>query len=1084
MNEIQRQVKNIASKGRYGDSMLMHVNPAEVRGLASAMPLTVNPQTGQPEAFLPFLAPIIGSMLGPTLFSGMGALGASALGSGLAQWAATGDLKKGLLAGLTGYGLGTAMQGAGAAKAGADATAAATQTATDAATQAALTNPANLGITDPTLLNIASTDPTLASQLGAEALNPAGQLAMQGNLASLQPSIAQAGRTAADAYTGTGVDALKDAFTDNTIGEGFGNLATGLTDPMAYIPAGIGMGGTGIMESQEAFERMLGESEEEYRRRRQQNLLDNPEPILYSAEGGRTGYYEGGRFGELPDNIGGELPQIFAPARQAYQVNPNFMAGFSPETMYFNPATISAPASSLQAGAPSLGVDTYEGSKGGYGGRQAYIAPQTSIDPYAAYTGEAPEGLKFRKGPTPPPIFEKPQLPDIGIPEIGLPDYGGGINIPNIGNIDLSNIDFSGMDFESLVNQYENGIFDSRNILDQFNIPEKEIGVGAGFDEVNNNFVPITGDDLGLGENFNDLGFTPNIDIPEITQAQIAQAQMAAPEVDLSQINIPEVSIPQLAQNQINIPEVGASLMTESELALPQINIPQTNEPDFSAALDYFDSPIQALKQNERGFIPLELEGGFDTNKQPITPPVDMSVEPAMALPRTDLGTGFVPSLALPQAVETPPTGGTPKMDSLFFNPDGTMKMGAGFPGGPPMTGFDPNLGQPPPVGTPPPVETLPPATTMPVGTPPTGGTPIAPSIPLQNVAASGPTLAPASPVAPQLTPQLGPPSVAPTLLPAEDLVPNRRQIPKTASPITATGLPITAPEILPISPAPVEPKEMITSPKEIEKIKQAMPELSVDQNLQQAATDAQLELELAQAQGPVTQGQIQKAKNAAMAANLQKAFAESGGKTFEQEQAELARADQIAKSIAARPAPASVAKKPTRTQPTRRNLRNMINARQGMMASGGVTGFQEGGMADINNDPLTQEVVKFVLGENENEEALNMFIDKYGSEVFMQLRQQVLESIVPDAQTEGLIRGDGEGGMDDDLRGMIGDKERIAVSQDEFIVPADVVSMLGDGSSDAGSKELYNMMDRVRQAKTGGTTQAPRINVNKVLPA
>jgi hypothetical protein len=929
------------------------------------------------------------------------------------------------LAGLTGYGLGTAMQGAGAANAGAEAAAGQTAQISSDATQTLLQDPSLIEAVGGT------------GQLPGTVLNPAGQAQLTQFMgqAPVQQGINYAGQAAKDAYTGTGVGALKDAFTGNTIGEGFGNLATGLTDPMAYIPAGIGMGGTGIMESQEAFERMLGESEEEYRRRRQQNLLDNPEPILYSAEGGRTGYYEGGRFGELPDNIGGELPQIFAPARQAYQVNPNFMAGFSPETMYFNPATISAPASSLQAGAPSLGVDTYEGSKGGYGGRQAYIAPQTSIDPYAAYTGEAPEGLKFRKGPTPPPIFEKPQLPDIGIPEIGLPDYGGGINIPNIGNIDLSNIDFSGMDFESLVNQYENGIFDSRNILDQFNIPEKEIGVGAGFDEVNNNFVPITGDDLGLGENFNDLGFTPNIDIPEITQAQIAQAQMAAPEVDLSQINIPEVSIPQLAQNQINIPEVsipqlalpqinipevGASLMTESELALPQINIPQTNEPDFSAALDYFDSPIQALKQNERGFIPLELEGGFDTNKQPITPPVDMSVEPAMALPRTDLGTGFVPSLALPQAVETPPTGGTP----------------------------------------------------------------IAPSIPLQNVAASGPTLAPASPVAPQLTPQLGPPSVAPTLLPAEDLVPNRRQIPKTASPITATGLPITAPEILPISPAPVEPKEMITSPKEIEKIKQAMPELSVDQNLQQAATDAQLELELAQAQGPVTQGQIQKAKNAAMAANLQKAFAESGGKTFEQEQAELARADQIAKSIAARPAPASVAKKPTRTQPTRRNLRNMINARQGMMASGGVTGFQEGGMADINNDPLTQEVVKFVLGENENEEALNMFIDKYGSEVFMQLRQQVLESIVPDAQTEGLIRGDGEGGMDDDLRGMIGDKERIAVSQDEFIVPADVVSMLGDGSSDAGSKELYNMMDRVRQAKTGGTTQAPRINVNKVLPA
>ena len=74
---------------------------------------------------------------------------------------------------------------------------------------------------------------------------------------------------------------------------------------------------------------------------------------------------------------------------------------------------------------------------------------------------------------------------------------------------------------------------------------------------------------------------------------------------------------------------------------------------------------------------------------------------------------------------------------------------------------------------------------------------------------------------------------------------------------------------------------------------------------------------------------------------------------------------------------------------------------------------------------------------------------------------------------------------MDDDLRGMIGDKERIAVSQDEFIVPADVVSMLGDGSSDAGSKELYDMMDRVRQEKTGTTKQAPRLaNAGGMLPA
>ena len=56
--------------------MLLHVNPAEVKGLAQAMPITINPQTGQPEAFLPFLAPIFGS-LGFSALAGTGALGAT-----------------------------------------------------------------------------------------------------------------------------------------------------------------------------------------------------------------------------------------------------------------------------------------------------------------------------------------------------------------------------------------------------------------------------------------------------------------------------------------------------------------------------------------------------------------------------------------------------------------------------------------------------------------------------------------------------------------------------------------------------------------------------------------------------------------------------------------------------------------------------------------------------------------------------------------------------------------------------------------------------------------------------------------------
>jgi len=169
--------------------------------------------------------------------------------------------------------------------------------------------------------------------------------------------------------------------------------------------------------------------------------------------------------------------------------------------------------------------------------------------------------------------------------------------------------------------------------------------------------------------------------------------------------------------------------------------------------------------------------------------------------------------------------------------------------------------------------------------------------------------------------------------------------------------------------------------------------------------------------------------------------------------------------------------------------------------AEGGRTGYQNQGVTEVSgevinpveaeagvsimDDPLTQEVVLFILGESGNQEVVSQFLAKYGNEAFMQLRNSVLQQLAPDAQTEGQIAGTGGGGMADDINGVIGNQEQIAVSQDEFIVPADVVSMLGDGSSDAGADQLYGMMDRVRKAKTGTTRQAPRLaNAGGLLPA
>jgi len=126
------------------------------------------------------------------------------------------------------------------------------------------------------------------------------------------------------------------------------------------------------------------------------------------------------------------------------------------------------------------------------------------------------------------------------------------------------------------------------------------------------------------------------------------------------------------------------------------------------------------------------------------------------------------------------------------------------------------------------------------------------------------------------------------------------------------------------------------------------------------------------------------------------------------------------------------------------------------------------------------------VLGEvNEGlaSQIIDMFIQKYGSDVFQLARDTILRGVVPNAQTEGMISGPG-GGMDDMVQGMIGSEQPVAVSPGEFIVPADVVSGIGDGSSDAGAKKLDTMMERVRVERNGTTKQAPRINERKVMPA
>jgi hypothetical protein len=80
------------------------------------------------------------------------------------------------------------------------------------------------------------------------------------------------------------------------------------------------------------------------------------------------------------------------------------------------------------------------------------------------------------------------------------------------------------------------------------------------------------------------------------------------------------------------------------------------------------------------------------------------------------------------------------------------------------------------------------------------------------------------------------------------------------------------------------------------------------------------------------------------------------------------------------------------------------------------------------------------------------------------------------------LLKGPGDG-MSDDIPASIANKQPARLADGEFVVPADVVSHLGNGSTDAGAKHLYKMMDNVRRARTGKKAQGKQIKSEKFLP-
>lgn len=120
----------------------------------------------------------------------------------------------------------------------------------------------------------------------------------------------------------------------------------------------------------------------------------------------------------------------------------------------------------------------------------------------------------------------------------------------------------------------------------------------------------------------------------------------------------------------------------------------------------------------------------------------------------------------------------------------------------------------------------------------------------------------------------------------------------------------------------------------------------------------------------------------------------------------------------------------------------------------------------------------------------------RYGGDVSFMPKVAAQAPVVPAAPEEvkaaqgglmGLAQGrylqGGTDGMADEIPAQIGEDQPAALSHGEFVIPADVVSHLGNGNSDAGAQRLYDMMDKIREARTGTKEQGKEINPDSFMP-
>ena len=160
-------------------------------------------------------------------------------------------------------------------------------------------------------------------------------------------------------------------------------------------------------------------------------------------------------------------------------------------------------------------------------------------------------------------------------------------------------------------------------------------------------------------------------------------------------------------------------------------------------------------------------------------------------------------------------------------------------------------------------------------------------------------------------------------------------------------------------------------------------------------------------------------------------------------------------------------------------------------LSKGGLASLAEGGdVAEAAQMPNEKDIivnavnaVKGNIPEDQAAIVLAQFVQEYGEDALKELVEDVRKGEYDNVggKADGMVDGGGDG-MSDSVPATIDGKEDLLVSKDEYVIDAPTVSMIGNGSSDAGAEKLDKMREEVRKAATGSRIQPKKIDAEGIM--